>query len=295
MIGKMTSGSNPSGLLYYCYYEKDKLSAEEKAKLTPDDIRGELIYIQNLAIQTLPDGRFDMDYLAKQFRDCADQNQHLKNYVWHQSFSFPNGEAPTKEQIEDISTSFARDFGFSENQLVVFRHNDTHHAHFHIVANRINFEGKTTAKDSYSHLRTGTFCREIELEMGLQITPNMKALLPKREQEKRFSTSDLAQSIRQKIDHHLPYNHSFEELKKALDKDGVKMYQKRGVSFLDKKSKAQFKGSDLGREYSLMNLGRRLGQEPMIEKTIEKAQTTEPKQAPKQPEKEIKMDFGMGW
>jgi hypothetical protein len=50
----------------------------EKARLTPTDVRGEIVYIQNLGIDTLPDGRFDMDYLAKQFRDCADKNQHLK-------------------------------------------------------------------------------------------------------------------------------------------------------------------------------------------------------------------------
>ena len=81
MIGKVTGGSNPIGLLNYCYYEKEKLSVAEKARLTPDDVRGEIVYIQNLGIDTLPDGRFDMDYLAKQFRDCADKNQNLKNYI----------------------------------------------------------------------------------------------------------------------------------------------------------------------------------------------------------------------
>ena len=194
MIGKVTGGSNPIGLLNYCYYEKEKLSVAEKACLTPADVRGEIVYIQNLGIDTLHDGRFDMDYLAKQFRDCADKNQNLKNYVWHQSFSFPKGETPTKEQIQRISTTFAKDFGFSDNQLVVFQHNDTNHAHFHIVANRINFNGKTTVNDGYSYLKTGTFCRKIEQELGLQTTPNMKALLPEKERE--ISSNTLAQSIR---------------------------------------------------------------------------------------------------
>ena len=212
MIGKVTGGSSSIGLLNYCYYEKEKLSVREKERLTPNDVRGEIVYIQNLGIDTLPDGRFDMDYLAKQFRDCADKNQNLRNYVWHQSFSFPKGEVPTKEQIQRISTTFAKDFGFSDNQLVVFQHNDTNHAHFHIVANRINFNGKTTANDGYSYLKTGTFCRKIELELGLQTTPNMKALLPERERE--ISSNTLAQNIRDKIDRNLLKHKTMEDLRR---------------------------------------------------------------------------------
>lgn len=289
MIGKVTGGSNPIGLLNYCYYEKEKLSVAEKARLTPADVRGEIVYIQNLGIDTLPDGRFDMDYLAKQFRDCADKNQNLKNYVWHQSFSFPTGETPSKEQIQTISTNFAKDFGFENNQLIVFQHNDTNHAHFHIVANRINFNGKTTANDGYSYLKTGTFCRKIEQELGLQTTPNMKVLLPEKERE--ISSNTLAQSIRDKIDRNLLKHKTMEDLKKSLEKEGLKMYQNRGVSFLDTKTAAKFKGSDLGREYSLMNIEKRLGQQPVIEKTMipEKTKDFEIKSSPK-----LEMDWGMG-
>ncbi len=289
MIGKVTGGSNPIGLLNYCYYEKEKLSVAEKARLTPADVRGEIVYIQNLGIDTLPDGRFDMDYLAKQFRDCADKNQNLKNYVWHQSFSFPTGETPSKEQIQTISTNFAKDFGFENNQLIVFQHNDTNHAHFHIVANRINFNGKTTANDGYSYLKTGTFCRKIELELGLQTTPNMKALLPEKERE--ISSNTLAQSIRDKIDRNLLKHKTMEDLRKSLEKEGVKMYQNRGVSFLDTKTVAKFKGSDLGREYSLMNIEKRLGQQPEKEKAVipEKTKDIEIKSLPK-----LDMDWGMG-
>jgi hypothetical protein len=42
---------------------------------------------------------------------------------------------------------------FENNQLIVFQHNDTNHAYFHVVANRINFNGKTTAYDGFSYLK----------------------------------------------------------------------------------------------------------------------------------------------
>jgi len=110
--------------------------------------------------------------------------------------------------------------GFKNNQLIVFQHNDTNHAHFHIVANRINFNGKTTADDGFSYLKTGTFCRKIELELGLQTTLNMKALLPEKERE--ISSNTLAQSIRDKIDRNLLKHKTMEDLRKSLEKEGGK-------------------------------------------------------------------------
>ena len=100
MIGKCSGGSNPGGLLDYCYYEKTNLSEKQKAKLNLEHVRGEVIYLQNLGLSQLKDGRFDMEDLAVQFKDCASQNPNLTKYVWHQSFSFPKDENLDKEKIE---------------------------------------------------------------------------------------------------------------------------------------------------------------------------------------------------
>ncbi|MER0441570.1 relaxase/mobilization nuclease domain-containing protein [Emticicia sp. W12TSBA100-4] len=265
MIGKAQKGSRASGILNYCYYEKEELSKKDLEKMSLDDVRGEIIYAQNVALDTLADGRFDMEYLAQQFKDCAAMNSRLKDYIWHQTFSFPEHEDPSQEQLEKLVMEFSKDFGFEENNLVVFKHMDKNHPHIHIVGNRINVKGVTTAKDSFSHLRTGDFCRKMELKLGLTIVPNMKALLPVEERKNAFSQSKLADSIRAKIDKRIPYVKTLEGLKKSLAQDGVKMYIGRGVSFLDKKTGASLKGSELGREYSLMNLEKRLAFENSLQ------------------------------
>lgn len=271
MIGKVTSGSRPSGILHYCYYEKEKLSEAMKQKLRPEDVRGEIVYIQNLSLNTLSDGRFDMDYLANQFSACASQNKGLKKFVWHQSFSFPPGESPSVEQIQEIAVAFAKDFGFENNQLIAFQHKDTAHAHFHIVANRINHEGKTSADDGFNYWKTGSFCKKIELQMGLQVTSTMKSLdkerskTPEKNISKEGGEESVADRLRDSLDWHLPNVQTIQELKTLLAKEGIQLYQKRGVSFMDKKTGSQIKGSDLGRAYSLANLEKRLGvalQEP---------------------------------
>lgn len=261
MIGNMTKGGNAGGLLHYCYYDKENLSRQEREHLSPGDVRGEILYVQHLSLETKPDGRFDMEELARQMKTCANQNKNLKDYVWHQSFSFPPGENPTKDKVVELSQDFVKEFGFSDNQVIVFRHKDTEHAHFHIVANRIDAAGKTTAQDSFSHLKTGEFCRDMELKHGFQITQNMKALSPKKAKRKAASKSNVADKLRDKIDASLPKCKTMQELSEMLKKQKVKVYVGRGIAFVDKETGSKFKGSDLGREYSLTKVKEGLGQE----------------------------------
>ncbi len=267
MIGKCTGGSNAAGLLEYCYYEKE-LTEKQKALLSLKDVRGEVIYVQNLGLSQLEDGRFDMKDLASQIKDCANQNPSLKKFVWHQSFSFPKDEIVDKEKIQEISKDFSEKFGFDNNQMIVFEHTDTAHKHFHIVANRIDFNGKTTASDKNNFKKIGNFCREMEIKHNLTQTPNMKCLSYKLDKAhkltKEYSKSDIAENIKECIDKYLPKSKTMVDLSKLLEKDKIKMYQGRGIAFYDKESKAKLKGSDLGREYSLQNIEKKLGKEPEI-------------------------------
>lgn len=48
MIGHVELGNYPKGLLYYCYYDKTLKQGQHK-EFGPDDVRGELLYVQNLS------------------------------------------------------------------------------------------------------------------------------------------------------------------------------------------------------------------------------------------------------
>ena len=157
MIGKVGLGRYAKGILQYCYYDK-QLSAKQISELGPQDVRGELVYIQNLALQKLPDGRFDINNLSKQFLDNSGKNRRLTKFIWHQSFSFPLGENPGNDKITRIAIEFAKDFGFEDNQMAVFLHTDKAHRHFHIAANRINYNGKNTADHFNVSLRQNPCC-----------------------------------------------------------------------------------------------------------------------------------------
>lgn len=264
MIGKAGLGSYAKGILEYCYYEKE-LTVKQRKSLTIEDVRGDLVYVQHLALKNLPDGRYDLDYLARQFLDNMDKNRKLTKFMWHQSFSFPPGEKPANDKIINIATEFAREFGFEQNQMLVFKHTDTTNDHFHIVANRLNYNGKNTADHFNNYARTGKFCRRMELELGLTITPEMR-LTSENRQGKGLTDKAVIQ-LKNTIDQLLPSINSMVEMEDALKQKGYKTYIGRGIAFFSTKTGMKVKGSEIGREYSLANLERRLGQEIVIEKT----------------------------
>lgn len=261
MIGKAGLGKYAKGILEYCYYEKE-LTAKSRKELTIQDVRGELIYIQHLGLKTTADGRLDIDYLAKQFLENMDKNRNLTKFMGHQSFSFPPGEHVSNEKITAISQAFAKEFGFEQNQMLVFKHDDTAHPHFHIVANRINYNGKNTADHFNNYARTGSFSRRMELELGLTITPDMQ-LNSKAKQAVSQDKSILY--LKGIIDGLLPEVSSVTELKQNLEMKGIKTYIGRGIAFFDPKSKVKVKGSQIGRDYSLVALESRIGNAVKVE------------------------------
>lgn len=268
MIGKVGLGRYAKGILQYCYYDK-QLSSKQIKGLGPKDVRGELVYIQNLALQKLPDGRFDIDNLSKQFLDNSEKNKRLTKFIWHQSFSFPVGENPGNDKITAIATEFAKDFGFENNQMAVFVHSDTAHKHFHIAANRINYNGKNTADHFNNYARIGKFCRKMELELGLVITPEMHLTA----QTPRQSSDQALLKLKERIDHILPNTLSLSAFTEALKKLGVKTLTGRGITFIDTKNGMKVKGSSIGRQYSLSALEKRLGVKPQAR--LEKDLTAE--------------------
>ncbi|MCF0057156.1 relaxase/mobilization nuclease domain-containing protein [Dyadobacter sp. CY356] len=265
MIGKVGLGRYAKGLLNYCYYDK-QLTAKQISELGPQDVRGELVYIQNLALQKLPDGRFDINNLSKQFLDNSSKNRRLAKFIWHQSFSFPPGENPGNDKITQIAIEFAKDFGFEDNQMAVFLHTDKANRHFHIAANRINYNGKNTADHFNNYARVGKFCRKMEQELGFQITPEMH-LTAEDKQNPRQTTDQALLKLKRAIDGILPNVSTMQQLSTELQKQGVKTFIKRGVTFINTKNGMKVKGSDIGREYSLANLEKRLGEIHVLEKS----------------------------
>ena len=128
MIGKFIIGKSFAGCIGYCL--SDKHNRKENHRV-------------NLLKTNLCNG--DKNELIKQFKEVSLLNAKQRNPVLHITISLAENERLKAFQLIEIAEDCAAEFGFENNQYVVVEHNDTSsHQHFHIVANRINFEGKTS-------------------------------------------------------------------------------------------------------------------------------------------------------
>jgi len=248
MIGKAITGGNISGLLNYCYYENTK-SKKDK------NVRGEYIFSQNVQI-LLTDGRINLSAISQQFSDIARLNQNCTQPFWHQCFSFPKDENPSNELLEKITIDFALDFGFFERQMIAFRHYDKEHHHFHIISNRLDLDGKNAVKTSNNYYRINTFCRKMEKKYGLKAVEIGRT--NKIDGKENPISNKYADELRAIINSILPKAQSMDKLIKIMQEQGYVIEKGRGITFVLPKNNIRIKGSDLGKEYSLNNLSKRL-------------------------------------
>lgn len=326
MIGKTARfGASFLGAMEYCYY-----AVKPNRSLDRTQVRGELLYFQHVApglvadptVANVPDGeRVDIEALARQFAEVARRNERVEKPVWHQVFSFPIDEAttnssttsgvvmpsvatPNRSTMVRIAQAFAETFGLTNNPLIVFRHTEKDHDHFHIIASRVDREGRNSAQSVHNYRRIGQFCREMEQRFNLTPTPPMISLLPAETDaltqqntvstpvtatsatgSRRKSKGDDKRAVRQAIDKAISSSNSLGEFCQRLATNSP--YQVRLVPYTDKQGQvrkgiayvwqtsghtAEFPGYSLGRDYvygqimeRIQNAGRTNSLTPAVE------------------------------
>ncbi len=190
MIGKTAKfGASFLGAIEYCYY-----AVQPNRSLNRTQVRGELLYYQHVAPGLVADPtvvdsssgeRLHIEAIARQFVEVARRNSRVEKPVWHQVFSFPIEQeamgkvaAPTRSTMVKIAQDFAQKFGLANNPMVVFRHSEKDHDHFHIIASRVDLTGLNSAQSVHNFRRIGQFCRDMETKYNLTPTRPMLSLQP---------------------------------------------------------------------------------------------------------------------
>lgn len=92
-------------------------------------------------------------------RKCTDPVKTI-SLSWHPS------ETPTPEQMVEAADSYLAKMGWSEHQAVYVGHNDTAHAHIHIILNRVHPETGRVLDDRKDYRRAQEWALEYEKEHG---------------------------------------------------------------------------------------------------------------------------------
>lgn len=205
----------------------------------------------------------DPNYIAKQFIAVADEKRNVSKPVWHTSISFAYEDIVSNDLMVQIAQDYLKEIGFdlTQHQYLIVKHKDRQHSHFHIVTNRIGYNGNVV-NDYYCKNRTARACDILELKYNLTIAREQenktyKDKIPLKEKYKKEISENLNNALFQKK------VCSFNELADVLLENNIKMLLHKqstgrvyGISF--QVDKWKFKGSSIDKKFSLKQIQARL-------------------------------------
>lgn len=216
---------------------------------------------------------FDIHAMAREF-DAVTASHPCAKPVLHAYISEAPGSPPiTNTQAIEGSKIYLREMGFDveKTQFVVVMHNEKTHQHFHIIANRVQLDGQLVT-DKNDYRRNQEAVRQVEMQVGLTrfVKETIKVKSIENEVVKNPKTGKL-ETIRTAIDRELQSSKPLAEVIRNLQAQGIGVTVNQspstgrisGISFSH--GGKSFKGSQVGKNYSLAALTKRGLQLPVRE------------------------------
>jgi hypothetical protein len=102
------------------------------------------------------------------------QNTRSKaDKTYHCVISFPEGEIPTREQLEDIEDSMCEALGFGKHQRISAVHKDTDNIHLHVAINKVHPTTLKVLEPYRDYYIRDKACRALEQKYGLLVDNGM--------------------------------------------------------------------------------------------------------------------------
>ena len=179
------------------------------------------------------------------------------------------------QKLERLVNEYLKRMGYDDNQFVAFRHHDKEHPHVHIIANRVNFQGKCT-KDSHERDKNRKVCKDLTKEFGLYMAKGKEAV----KEERLRSMDAIRYHMMHSVSESLQVASNWKDFQDELAKVGIRCrfrYNKNtngieGISFsiardkvVNKKGEAKtrhdisFSGKQLDQSLTLTHLCEKLG------------------------------------
>jgi hypothetical protein len=217
MIGKVIIGKSFRGCISYCLEKKDS----------------KLLITNNCF--------GNKSELIQQFNEVRQLNTKVLKPVWHACISFSKQDNVDDNLMLKVAQEYSKEFELDDHQYIVVKHSDKEHAHFHLIANRINpFAGKTLS-DSNNYKKTAEFSRKMEKLFSLEQVES-----PNRFIQKNLVRHDSRkESIKYKVVMALMQSSNFSEFSGKLIVENIVVEKGRGIAFIDD-AKVRVKGSSIG-------------------------------------------------
>lgn len=197
--------------------------------------------------------------IEREFRMCQDLNQKCEKNTLQFIISptIEDGKKLNQADFREIYRDFIQRMGLENNQSIAFLHKDKEHAHIHIYANRIGFDG-VAYKDNFISNRSAKTAEEIAQERGLVLARDVQA-------QRLEQSKEIINEIKRR--HEIAMQHhprDIEDYAKLMEINKVKVEivksEKTGkVSGLRMEFEGQtFKASEIDRKMSYGNLSKQI-------------------------------------
>lgn len=118
-------------------------------------------------------GHDDPGWAVKHILSTQAQNTRARSdKSYHLVVSFPEGERPSRRQIEDIEDRLSAALGFGDHQRVSAVHQNTDHWHLHVAINKVHPTTLCNVTPVRDHYRLQAACAELEIKHGLTQEPH---------------------------------------------------------------------------------------------------------------------------
>lgn len=247
MISRTTIGRSFGGVVRYQF---------EGRKEQPSDKQAEVLAAVGVRADSAA-------HMSADFNRGRQLNPNLGQAVWHTSLSFnpdDTGKLDSAKMLA-IAEGYVQKMGLDKTQYAIIRHHDQpDNQHLHIIANRVGDDGQTI-KDGQNFFRSKQALKELIQEYGL--TPP-QGLRPEKQHPAQLQGAELTKhELRQALHQALATAPDRPALLATLQAQQIsarefanKTGQVTGISF--EKDRTVFKGSQLGRGYSLAAIEKQL-------------------------------------
>lgn len=254
MIISASTGQGFRGAISYVEKEHEK-------NLTPEQ-RPEILQQNNIAGTA--------QEKAQQMRFVANGNSRASRPVLHVSVSFSEKEKITPQQRDKVLNDVVKELGATpeNNQYQIVKHNDAGHEHYHIVLNKVGFDGKNIdtsyiknkcqviadkleQKHELQRVKGRTIVYDPSNEKGYRYTTKAeRSQSLKKPQDREQGVKDKKAFIQQEVGKALKESKSLTELKEKLATKGIETkytQNKNGLSGVSFRYENQaVKGSAIG-------------------------------------------------
>lgn len=183
--------------------------------------------------------------------------------TYHLLFSFPDGENPSKEILQDIEEELCNALGYTEHQRISVVHHDTDNIHVHVAINKIHPEKFTIHEPKGDYKIMGKKCMELEEKHNLQRTNHASKKRGKNQAaidiESHTGEKTFLSWMKEEHAEKLLCCSSWEEFGQYLNDIGVELLPRgSGLVFRDMSSDIAIKASSVDRKLSKGSLEERL-------------------------------------